>query len=243
MLASALTTLGWVDIRQGLYLEAREYWLESQAYCLASGDRTSLANILNTLGTISAMQNDSEKAKARFLEGLALARERGARPYEAAALCNLGEIARLQGDNLVARQYCQKALEIYLEIDDTRSVALIKGNLGHVASALGDYAAALSCYREALEIAMKLQAAPRILECLCGWAGVLAHTGQSEQALELLGSASSHPALQSDARSIVAQVLTDLRAQLSPEQVEAGLARSKALKLEEAVQKALAEFK
>jgi tetratricopeptide (TPR) repeat protein len=193
------------------------------------------------LGSVAHLLGEYDKAQSFYLESRALYQERGSRQGEAGLLNNLGETARLQGDYQAARQYYREALDISKEIDSKVTMVSIINNLGHVASAMCDYAAALPCYQEALQIAMNSLAIPRVLESLAGWAGVLASTGQPQRALELLGLALGHPALDDDTKSIVMQVLAELRVQLPPEEIEQGLKRGQALHLESVAAELLAQ--
>ncbi len=230
--ANALRSLGWLDIDQGAYRAAGLRFTECQALYQALGDRLGLARALNGLGTVAVNLGEFDNAQALYQACLRLYREAGFRPKEAVALHNLGECSRMQGDYSAARQYFREALEIFREIDSRTSVALALGNLGHVAAATEDYPAASTAYCEALQIALSVKAIPYALDTLAGLAGVLGRTASPGRALELLGLISNHPALWSDTRQIVEQVLDRLRIQLPPDVIAAGLDRGRVLQLE-----------
>ncbi|MBN1887014.1 MAG: tetratricopeptide repeat protein [Thermoflexales bacterium] len=235
-LAQALEYLGWVEMLQGASPQAMATLSESKALYEALEDHLGLARALNSLGVLANIMSEYAKAQRLYQASLELSREAGARRQEAHALNNLGETSRLQGDYAAARQYYQEALDINQEIGDLHGKGSSRSNLGHVAAAMGDYATAVSCYRESMHIMTSIGAIPINLENMAGLAGVLAHTGQPGQAIELIGLVSSHPALRNDTREqFVDPILAKLRAQLSPEEVEAGLKRGKALQLENVV--------
>lgn len=239
-IASVLWNLGWVDIWQGAYSQARACFSESRALCQELGNRTGLVNALVGLGGAALYLGEYAEAQTLYLESLNLARESGARDHEAAILNCLGEVARLQRDWAAATSYYHQALCILREIDHKVNVATVLANLGHVTSASGDSAAAVPYYHEALQIATDIGCIPTVLDSLIGFAGMLARTGQQERALAYLGLASNHPAVLDNSLAAGKEILADLRVQLPPEQIEAGLERGKALSLEAVVAEVLA---
>jgi tetratricopeptide (TPR) repeat protein len=171
-----------------------------------------------------------------------LSRELGDRLGVAMALGNLGEAARYQEDHASAYVYQREALDIFREIGHQVNVALTLANLGHGAAARGDHATAEPHYREALQVATAIGATSIVLDSLAGLAGVLAQTGRPARALELLGLVAHHPALLTrDTQPVIESALAHLRAQLTPETVEAGLARGRDRALEDVVTEVLAE--
>lgn len=233
--ALVLYNLGWLEMRQERLPIARARFSESQALYQGLGSRQGLARTLDGLGTLACLQGEYQEAGALYGQSLELARAAGNRLSEAITLGNLGETARLQGDYRTAQQYCRAALEIHQEIGSRVNIALMTCNLGHAAAALGDHAAARSRYHEALRLAMDIAAIPYALENLAGLAGLLAQQGEQQRALALLGLVLGHPAVYGDGRQVADQVLAGLRTQLSPEQVEAGLAGGRLLTLEAVV--------
>ncbi len=126
--------------------------------------------------------------------------------------------------------------KIAREIGSQGIVAIYLGNLGHVASALADYRAAVDYYHESLCLTMEMGYVPLVLEFLAGLANVLAHTGQPEPAIELLGVALYHPTLVDETRQEhVAPLLPDLGAQFPEAVVEAGMAHGRVRELDEVV--------
>ncbi|MBN1955880.1 MAG: tetratricopeptide repeat protein, partial [Anaerolineae bacterium] len=238
--ASALWNLGWVDLRQGHYPQARACFSESQGLYQEMGSRFGVLLALIGLGGAVLYMEEYAEAQALYQQSLALARQSGARQSEAATLNCLGETARLRQDYETAQQYYRDALDIFREIDNKVNVATTLANLGHAASAAGDHATAIPHYREALRITTDIGSLPTALDCLVGLAGALARGGQPGRALTCLGMALNHAATQNDSRALGEQSLAELRTQLSPEEVEAGLERGKALQLEAVVAKALA---
>ncbi len=234
-IAWILGDLGWLSTMQIRYPEARNRFNESLALYQELRDRLGQARALNGLGSVANALGEYEKSKNLRLQGLALARQTGNRREESVALGNLGWTAWLQKDYQSARQFTLASLEIDKEIGNKMGMAVSLANLGDLNSALGDYAAAAPNFLEALKISAEIGAVPRNLGGLAGLAEVLAQTGQPERALELLGVIMDHPALENYTITAIEQTLTSLRARLTPEKIEAGLARGKALQLESVV--------
>jgi class 3 adenylate cyclase/tetratricopeptide (TPR) repeat protein len=239
--AHILLSLGWVDVMQGEYPAAGARLCESQELYEKQGDRLGLARVYNALGVLAERKQEYAESRELRLKSLAFCREIGARRDEAIALANLGENSRLQGNYTLARDYYQEALEIDREVGDKVNMTVNIDNLGHTASALGDYPAARASYHEALRIATDTGFIPLVLDSLAGLAGVFARTAQPKRALELLGVVSQHPSLLSDTGPVIEQALADLRTQLPPEAIAAGLAHAQELKLDTIVAEILAQ--
>lgn len=240
-IANALWGLGWIDIMEEAYVEGMARLDESQILFQALGDRFGQRGVLDSLGAAAKFLEEYTKANALYREVLMLSQEAGDRRGEAVAIGNLGEIARLQGDFKEAWEFYQKALDIFKEIGSKSGITIAMGNLGHLAFKLEDYAAATSFYRDALQMAKNMSALPIVLENLSGLAGVLACTGQPTCAIEWLGLALAHPALDSDARAIVEQNLALVRTHLPPDEIASGLERGKRLDMETVVEELLKE--
>ncbi len=240
-IAHVLLSLGWVGIRLGAHSKALARLSASQALYRALGNQHGLSRVFNGLGMVALGQGEYEKARDFYLQSLTLSQQLGARRDEAVALGNLGEVARLQGDYAAALQYNWEALSILKEIGTKANIAAVVANLGHVALAQRDYASATSYYHEAIQIAADTATVPNILDGLAGLAGALVLRGQTDRGLELIGLALNHPSLDSCTMPVIDQTLAELRAQLSPEQIEAGLECGKALDLEAVVKEILAE--
>ena len=79
------------------------------------------------------------------------------------------------------------------------------------------------------------------LGVLAGLAGLKVTSGEPERALELLGLVLHHPLFHPDPQEVADPILAQLRADLPPEVVEAGLERGKNLDYDTVVQELLAE--
>jgi class 3 adenylate cyclase/predicted ATPase len=230
--AKAGYRLGIVAFYRGDYPLAARRFEESLAVSQELGDRYGVAGSLNTLGLVALYQGGYREATRCFEEALAIGRELGNRDAIGKFLGNLGLVAEKQGDYPLAIQRYEESLSILREIGARHAALLNVLNLGDVATAQGDEAKAERYYREALAEALGLSALPIALGTLRGMAKVLARSSQHLHAAELLGLALNHPASDAEMRQQAEPVLSELRTVLSPEQLEAAMARGKGMTLE-----------
>ncbi|GIW24276.1 tetratricopeptide repeat protein [Meiothermus sp.] len=230
--AKAGYRLGIVAFYQGDYPLAARRFEESLAMSQELGDRYGVAGSLNTLGLVALYQGSYTEATRCFEEALTIGRELGNRDAIGKFLGNLGLVAEKQGNYPLAIQRYEESLSILREIGARHAALLNVLNLGDVATAQGDDAKAEQYYHEALAEALSLSALPIALGTLRGMAKVLARNGLHLRAAELLGLALSHPASDVEMRQQAEPVLSDLRMTLSPEQLEASMARGKGMTLE-----------
>jgi predicted ATPase len=237
----ALVELGWITYREGDYAQARAQAEEALELCQSVGDRPLLARILNVIAAIMIRQGDDSAAEALFGQSYDLYRELGNRRGMASISNNLGVLNWQRQDYAAARKHYETALELSEEVGAWSNFANTADNIGHIDAVLGNYAAARTRYLQGLRIAAQRGITTIVLESLGGLAIVLAHTGQTERALELLGLVVDHPAMRSDTRITLQPTIDELRSRLPPETFEAGLARGRAQRLEEVAGRVLAE--
>jgi tetratricopeptide (TPR) repeat protein len=240
-IAHVLYTLGWVDYVLGAYSQAKASFTEGLALYQVLEDRGGMAHTLRRLGSVVGMSNGMTEAKGFFMESLALCQELGDRSGEAWALNNLGNVADYHKDYATARSRYQQAVDIHRETGSQFGAIVSLGNLGLMATAQGDHAAAVRYHRQALQTAMEIRIIPTALTVLTLLAKSLARDGQPERALELLGLVMHHPVLTSEGEALLQVALDDLRTQLSPQVVEAGLKRGQAQRLEDVVAEVLSK--
>jgi predicted ATPase len=238
----ALIELSWIIYREGDYLQARAQAEEALALCQSVGDRSLLARILNVLAAIALrLGEDSAAAQALLTQSSNLFRELGNRRGMASVANNLGVLNWQQRDYDAASRYYEEALALSEEVGDWPNFANTADNIGHIDAARGNYAAARARFLQGLRVAAPRGVITVVLESLGGLAIVLAHTGQTERALELLGLVLDHPALRSDTRITLQPIVDDLSNRVPPEAFEAGLAQGRALRLEKVAGQMLAE--
>ncbi|MGE5602904.1 MAG: ATP-binding protein [Nitrososphaerales archaeon] len=238
-MADALRSLGAAEFRQGAYAEAEAHALESRAMFESLGDRRGMAKAADLLAAVARETGDYERALGIYREAQALLQDTGAAGAEATLLNNMGDLARAKGDYAQAQRDYQESGVRSAKLGDLLGIAVVSLNLGHTAARSGDDAAARVRFHEALRLAREMAVVPVQLDALAGLAGVLARAGEIDRPLEILGLIENHPALAGETRPAVEQGLAVLRTRCSEEQIAAGLARGKALRLDEVVAEVL----
>jgi tetratricopeptide (TPR) repeat protein len=154
--ATALTSLGAVDLRQGRYQQASSHLRSALALFQQTGDRTGQARALGNLGIVDERMGRYHPAVGHYRQALALFRETGDRSGEASALGNLGLVAVLLGRYQRAVGHLQQALALCRETGDRYGEARALTNLGDVKVRLGRYQQAADDQRQALALCRKI---------------------------------------------------------------------------------------
>jgi DNA-binding SARP family transcriptional activator/Flp pilus assembly protein TadD len=171
--ATALTSLGAVDMRQGRYQQAASHLQQAASLFRQAGDRTGEARALGNLGTIDLQQGRYEQATSHLQQAGSLFRQAGDRTGEAHALGTLGILDLRQGRYEQAASHLQQALALSREIGDRASEIHALDNLGEVDMLQGRYQQATDRLHQAL--ALSREGGDRASE-----ANVLADLGPAE---------------------------------------------------------------
>jgi predicted ATPase/DNA-binding CsgD family transcriptional regulator len=207
--ARVLYELGLIVSRSGEYAgedeaearryleEARRYLAESLSICKDLGDEPGTAAALRELGRaiIQAQEGPGTEgwAKAFSLleESLKLGRKLGDERGLALTLLYLGLLKYFGGDYVTARSLLEESLGLFRKLGDELYVGADLVFLSRVATDERNYAAARDLLKEALEtlpLARYRWFYPRVLET---FAGLAATQGRADEALRLVGAASS----------------------------------------------------
>ena len=240
--ARALYGLGDLRYRMGQPEEAREACAEALAIAREVGDRGTEMDATNRLGTIANLQADAQEAMRHFEKLLALAREVGALHRECTALNNMGEAARIQRDFGLARQLGEEALVIAREIHDWLGWVVACANLARLYIHAGQLEEGRRLCAEGFEVARRAGSVTWLVAGLAALVPLRVAEGRMDEALALLGLAWHHPAAGSDVRDDLGfWVMPELEVRLTPEEMEAGMAKGVGLDLDEVVDGFLAE--
>ncbi len=150
--ATALTSLGTVDMRQGRYQQATGCLQQALAVFRETGDRFGEARALNNLALVDFDQGHYQRATDHLQQALALFRDAGDRLAEARALGNLGLIDERMGRLKQARDHHRQALTLNRETGYRPGEAANLGNLGHIYLRQGSYPQAADHHRQALAL-------------------------------------------------------------------------------------------
>ena len=240
ILANTLLRLGNIASARGEYAQATRFFEEGLTLARAIHDEVKMATLLNGLGIVGLMSQSLEAAQRHFEEAQGFFRTIGNRTGVLLTLGNLGTVVSKLGRPGEARQLYEQALRLSDEIGDRRLRGALLDNLGEVAYELEDDLEATWYFKESLATMLELGLTPSALLALAGLAKLRARMGQSERALELLGVALQHPACDDETRQRAEPVLTELRAVLPAETVQAAMERGQARGLEAVCQEILA---
>ncbi len=234
--AASMNNLGLVALRQGNYADAVRYFEATLTLHRENGERWKVASTLHNLGTLSGVQGDLEGATRNFEEALQMCRTIGDRRGIALALENLGFVAQMRGEYDKATTYLEESLSLAKAIGNRPGSANVLINLGHVASAQHLTERAADLFRQALQIAHEIDAAPMMLESVCGLAGL---QPDDSQVLAWLGMVLKHPATTQETRDMATKALENLKAHHPPAAVDAATSLGHSLKLEQVVREIL----
>jgi serine/threonine protein kinase/tetratricopeptide (TPR) repeat protein len=242
ILARVLYGLGDARYRSGQTGEARSACQEALAIARDIGDRLTEMNALNRLGAVEIYSGQAQEAARLIEECRTLAREAG-NPYrEMRALGNLGEVARLQGDFALARQHTEAALTISREVEDPVGLVAAAGNLANLKIDAGSLPEAQGLIAEAARTARRMGSITWLVGTVGNLAFLRAAQGRIDEALALIGLAWEHPATSSDGRQDIEYwIMPRLEETLTPEEIQAGMAKGRDLDLDEVIDAFLAE--
>jgi tetratricopeptide (TPR) repeat protein len=233
-----LSHLGKLAALQGNPQAAETYAEESLAIYRELGDRQGVGHVLDVLSWIAAYTGDHARAIEHNREALAIGREIGDRRQTARSLNSLCYAARHQGRLQEALHYVEESLSIAKELGVQTIYPL--GNLAAVQASTGQADAGWRTWREAMNEALTIgdaAAAPSFVGLASVW---LAQAGQYERAAELVGLARDR-AVDVQAQIESEPALAILRQVLSADELEAAMARGRALDLDAVVAELLDE--
>lgn len=226
---------------QGKFNEALELARLGVDISRQLGDWGSMAWGLFDIGEILVAQQRYEEAESIFRQSLDAFHSVGAGQGP-------GWVWSYQSRAALATGYPQRAKELALEAltqmdkyDNVWSKAAARYALGEALIALGEYEAARGYLIDSVMLARQVQAVMQMLRHLVGVARLLAHTGDTARALELLAFIMVHPVSWQETKDWAGRLFEELTAELTPESVDAARERAKSLTLDEIVTRILPE--
>jgi predicted ATPase len=207
------------------HTKAYEQMLEGLRIWRALGDPRVTALGLNWISPSAIKLGRYEEAKAYLEESLELCTQVGDRWGMGTAYRHLGLLALAQGDTAEAQSLLHKSLDTFAEFVTGWDVVQSLIYLGE-ATAAGSPSKARQIYLDALQQAIDAHATSLALDLLARWTDLQVQAGQTEQALELSLCVLGHSASPQEAKDRAAQLRTQVRTQLAPQQIQAIEARS-----------------
>ena len=221
--------------------KARAHLEESLALAREIGDRGAEVNALNSLGNTLQGQDDFDGALRYYQEGLDLAAEIGDRGQRAMLTGNMAQVHYLKGDFTSAKRLSERGLALAREVgSDFLTVGGLWG-IGTAQVRLGELEQARPLMQEALRMAVAMGSDAAKLSALPEYARLSAIEGNQERGLEWIGLTLHHPTSNYDVQRDAARVLSEIRGDLSEDEVQAALQRGAKLDLDGVIKSLLGE--
>jgi len=233
--ALALFNLGYMTSFSGNNMESYEQMHAGLALWRTLGDPRFTALGLNFLSPVVIKMGRYEEAQAFLQESLMLCTQIGDRWGMGTAYRFLGLAALAQSNIPEAQSLIHKSLDLFTELSTRWDIAQSLIYLGEIKAVEGDLLEARQIFFEALPMALEVQAIPLALDALVGLAYLQAQAGEVEQALELSICIVSHTASALDTKDRAGQLLMELEAQLTPQQIGVAQASVRAKSFDELV--------
>ncbi len=227
--AHILKNLGVVAYYRGKNAQARFYFERSLQLARELGEPVLIGSLLNNIGNTARMDGEYAQARMDYAEGLEVCQKYNIHWVMAMLLGNLALVAHTTGALDEAQGYHTDSLRLHRQNGNKWGIAIVKREMGMLADELGHADQAIADFYEGLTIALEINALPKALSNLAGFARLCLRTGQPERAAELIGFVLDHPATDSEARLIIKPLEEALQAQFTPDQYAALLERGRAL--------------
>ncbi|HUQ34449.1 MAG TPA: tetratricopeptide repeat protein [Pyrinomonadaceae bacterium] len=243
--ASSINNLGIAAIRQRDYDAARALYEESLALLREMGNRRAVALSLANLGNVADLRGDYDAAYALYAEGMEVFKGLRDTWGIALSLNHLGDVARHRGDYDAARALYEESMATFDEMGDRRGSANLLADIGDLARERGDCDAAREPYEKALVAFAELGDARGVARMLEACA--LMSTGQRRprRALCLAAAATAlreeyGTPLPPEEQKKLEYELASAHRNLGPREVEAARAEGRRMRVEQAIEYALA---
>jgi class 3 adenylate cyclase/tetratricopeptide (TPR) repeat protein len=233
--AHILTNLGVVAYYRSKNAQARFYFERSLQLSRELGEPVLIGSLLNNVGNAARMDGEYDKARAYYAEGLEVCQKYNIHWVMAMLLGNLALVAHTTGALAEAQGYHEASLRLHRQNGNKWGISIVKREMGLLADELGHDQQAIEDYYAGLTIALEINALPKALSNLAGFAKLCGRIGLEERAVALIGFVLAHPATDSEARRIIQPLEESLQALFAPERYAALLERGRALDIQATV--------
>jgi predicted ATPase/class 3 adenylate cyclase/DNA-binding CsgD family transcriptional regulator len=151
VLARALGTLGYFEMRVGNAAAGQRIFGEALAAARRSGDRFAHLIVGTWMGIATAHQGDVTTARAKLEATLEIARDLHTRWIIASCLSHLSNVETIEGEYESAHRSAEEARSVALEIEHPVQIAISQFMFGEKEYATGNLDAALSHFEQAIE--------------------------------------------------------------------------------------------
>lgn len=195
LIANALNGLGLVSFALGDLERAQSLHRESLQLSREAGSLLGIGNSLSNWADVEMALGNTAESRRLQEEGLAIRRQLGDENSVAYSLYNLGILARQEDRFEDALGYLAEATAHFRASGDLFGQAYGLCDLGVIRAQLGDIAAGALDQLESLRLRIEISDQRGMIDCLEGAARILVLSGDTENALRLIGAASSRRSL------------------------------------------------
>jgi tetratricopeptide (TPR) repeat protein len=150
--ASALNSLGVIDLRQGRFQQSADNFEQALALFRAAGDQLGQARALGNLGFVGFLQGRRQQASEHLQQALTLFRSLGDKPGQARMHANLGHVDLQQGRYQQAARHVRRSLTLCREMRDQVGQGRALGMLGELGLRRRRYPQAANYFLRALAL-------------------------------------------------------------------------------------------
>ncbi|HNQ77924.1 MAG TPA: adenylate/guanylate cyclase domain-containing protein [Acidobacteriota bacterium] len=200
------------------------------------GDRQGIALSHRVLGFAAMMRGDHEGAGNHHREHGRISEEIGDRWGVCTGLINLGETFRKRGMFEEAVGCWKQSLPIATEIGAKLSVIISHCNAGNVLAMMeGREKDAIDNLKQALILSQQIGSAPITLEVLVGVMHLRIRSSRFEEAAELAGLVSGHPAFNAEIKEYLDPIFAELGSKMEEKLLSEAVSRGGTGNLDETV--------
>jgi len=205
---------------RGAYLEAKQHFRKSLAYCRKSGDPRATTNCLSFSSRTYFALGEYVEAKVLLQECLSISQACNDTFSIATALNHLGMIEIQQFDHSKGQAWLQESASLFETLGDRWSQARALNDLAASHLDTDNFTAARAHYRRALQISVDAHIPPYALTAILGLAELTSLQEQPVQAMAQLILVEGHTQSTPETRERAASLRLKLEVQLLPQQIE-----------------------
>ncbi|MCF6242153.1 MAG: tetratricopeptide repeat protein [Bacteroidales bacterium] len=182
--ATALKTIGIVNLFQGDYDKSEQFHKDALALFLALNYAKGISACYNNLGIIHELKGEFAKAVEQYKYSLEINKKINNQRGIASCYSNLGNIFQQRGNYRQSINYYLDALKIFEFINDTESAGDIYNNIGGLNEKLQETNTALKNYQKALILYIKSNTRDKMSNSLINIGRVLSTKGEYSKSIE-----------------------------------------------------------
>src|SRR5215207_908331 len=244
--ANALEMLAEVSTETGDYSAAPELYEQALSLYREVGDVVGIGDTLKMLGWGAMRTGDYEQAESRLNEGLIVCRQSGDLRQTSSALSGLGELAVRRGQYERASDLLRESLDISRPLGEMWGIAIALGSLGWMALRQHEFKEMRKLLSESLDVRMETGDRGGMAWCLEKLAEANSLQSRFQQSVIIFGAASALRATVGSVMDAVdrpdyKRMISRLRTALGKEAFAAAWTEGQGMKLEQAIDYALAE--